>query len=931
MDLPLPVAQQQRIQQPQRPSISYFVFLSLLFYLMNSSSNQGNSLGLQPRDDDSFQRRLDHQRAALLRREARAEGIARWLGDSNSSTDYLASTYYPAIANGSAPTLVPSSSSTDSPSDNSTTAPPPRPTLTEAYRIPPFEPRADGELAPVPSLVARLFADATPLDPAGRPDARVYPQNLTGFAKGTWTPATYAWADLGLNETWTTERRVEVPEPDSPRANETAPEPGEGAAPSSPTALGRRQAVVETPSAQYATSSNSTTTVIVDVHNRTLSRGTYPWLSRRTSSSARRASFNLREVQTSAVGPVEPLPTDPSELDEAALLRLRDHPEAWADWEQEGPVTYLWGPLTLSVAPEDGGSEDVETELDVEAVHFLTTGRIYGYATPRFVRAHIVDAISLPLMASSPRANQTAHAVGHAMLKEYRRRVAKDVRDLDENGPRIYDDDAADSEPRHGSTEADNEPGVVREPECVFSLYGALSPLPPSYDLARYAELYTALFRPSGAATARPPPSTLSAVLSSANCGLVLSVPAARLTSTQELWREAAHFGVLFVIAQAGALVLLVRQLERAAARPGTLANVQPLGLIMVVIVDLYVFIVTLLVGVIADSRASLPFLAGAFLALLSSVLFGLRYIAVIREATPAPSPAPAPAPAPTPAPVATAEGAPGGAEPRIEVTERDRALPEGLGALLAGWRAKHTIYATLAITVLVTAIILISHGWTPFFLWLLYSYWLPQIALNVQRGTARQSLGDEYIIGTTLARLMPPLYFWAYEGNCMMVETSSKIYYLAAYSIAQAALLLAQSHLSRTSSSTSTSWSSRFLPSGGARFFLSAGVILALDLPQTTTWDYHPRTLPPSLAADLEANKGDSAAAVEEDCPICLSPVHVHPTKAERAAGQADDVRRQAAVTPCAHVVHTECLEQWMLVRAVCPVCRAGLPPLAT
>ncbi|KPV74291.1 uncharacterized protein RHOBADRAFT_54134 [Rhodotorula graminis WP1] len=901
MDLPLPVAQQQRIQQPQRPSISYFVFLSLLFYLMNSSQPQGNSLGLQPRDDDSsFQRRLDQQRAALLRREARAEGIARWLGQSNSSTDYLASVYYPHIANGSAPTLAPPPSSANS----TTSSPPPPPSLTEAYRIPTFEPRTDGELAPVPSLVARLFADSTPLDPAGRPDARVYPHNLTGFAKGTWAPSTYTWADLGLNETWTSARRVEVPRPDSPRANETALEPERGPPSSpSPSPLARR-------AAQNATSANSTTTtIVVDVHNRTLSRGTYPWLSRRTSPSVRRASFNLREVQTSAVGPIEPLPADPGELDEAALLRLRDHPEAWADWEQEGPVTYLWGPLTLSVGPEDGATEDVETELDVEAVHFITSGRIYGYATPRFVRAHIVDAISLPLMSSSPRANQTAHAVGHAMLKEYRRRVAKDVRDLDDNGPRIYDDEA-DNEPHHGSTADDHEPGVVREPECVFSLYGALSPLPPSYDLARYAELYTSLFRPSGASTARPPPSTLSAVLSSANCGLVLSVPSARLTSTQELWLEAAHFGVLFVVAQAGALVLLVRQLERAAARPGTLANVQPLGLIMVVIVDLYVFIVTLLVGVIADSRASLPFLAGAFLALLSSVLFGLRYIAVIREATPAPSPAPAPAPAPAPTPVAPVEPGEGG-EPRAEVTARD---------------------TSLAVTVFVTAITLIWHGWTPFFLWLLYSYWLPQIALNVQRGTARQSLGDEYIVGTTLARLMPPLYFWAYEGNCMMVDTTPKVYYLAAYSIAQAALLLAQSHLSRISSSTSSSWSSRYLPPGGARFFLPAGVILALDLPETTTWDYHPRTLPPSLAADLETGKGDSAAAaVEEDCPICLSPVHVHPTKAERAAGEADDVRRQAAVTPCAHVVHTECLEQWMLVRAVCPVCRAGLPPLAT
>ncbi|BGP41501.1 hypothetical protein JCM10449v2_005490 [Rhodotorula kratochvilovae] len=896
MDLP-PPAQQARIQQ-QRPSLAYFVFLSLLFYLMSSNQSSSASLAFEARpSDDSFRDRYAAARADLLRREARGEGIARWLGRSNRTGDFLNSTFFPDVANGSAPLPLPL--------EPNATAPP---ALTEAWRIPPFEPHSDGELAPVPALVARLFADATPRDDQGRVEARVYPQNLTGYAKGSWEVRKYSFEELGVNETWTTERLVEMPRREEAR-NGTMEEGGTSEVAeeaSSTPAIARRQAPAANDTNTPDASSRNFTTVY-DVHNRTLARGSFPWVSPLASPPSQHASFNLREVQTSAVGPVEPLPTDPEQLDEAALLRLKEHPEAWEDWEREGPVTYLWGPLTLRVEAENG--EDRVTELDVEAVHFLTRGRIYGYATPRFVPAHIIEAISLPLMSSySPNPNRTARAIGHAILDEFDRRVARDVRELEESGPRLGEEDY----PRREENDEERE----RPPTCVFSLYGALSPLPREYTFARYAEYYTSLFRPSGASLRPPPPSTLSALLSSPNCGLVLAVPSAALTPTQALWLRATHFGVLFLLTQGAALVLLVRQLERAAGRPGTVANAQPVGFAMNVIVDLYVFVVALLVGVVTDSRASAPFLAGAFLALLSSVMFGLRYVALIREATPAPAPSPAPAPTPTPA--AAGEGA-----AEAESAGPRRVLPEPVGRVLAGWRAKHTVYAMLALAVLFTAGYLISHAWTAFLLWLLYSYWIPQIVLNVHRGTARQSLADEYVVGTTVARLVPPLYFWGYEGNCMMVETSPKILYLVAYSALQAALLLAQSHLSRPSAA-----SSRFAPPGGARFFLPAALIRALDLPQTSSWDYHPRVLPPSLVADLEAGK--AGAEAEEDCPICLSAVHLHPTKAELAAGQADEVRRAAAVTPCAHVVHTECLEQWMMVRAVCPVCRAGLPPLA-
>lgn len=88
---------------------------------------------------------------------------------------------------------------------------------------------------------------------------------------------------------------------------------------------------------------------------------------------------------------------------------------------------------------------------------------------------------------------------------------------------------------------------------------------------------------------------------------------------------------------------------------------------------------------------------------------------------------------------------------------------------------------------------IIVVWGWMGLILLLIYSYWrksraaaspvagrvltcrsaVPQIVLNVQRGAARQTLRREYIIGTTLCRLVLPTYFWGYGKNVLAVETS--------------------------------------------------------------------------------------------------------------------------------------------------------------
>ena len=47
--------------------------------------------------------------------------------------------------------------------------------------------------------------------------------------------------------------------------------------------------------------------------------------------------------------------------------------------------------------------------------------------------------------------------------------------------------------------------------------------------------------------------------------------------------------------------------------------------------------------------------------------------------------------------------------------------------------------------------------------------------------------------------------------------------------------------------------------------------------------------------------------------CPICMAGI--------------EDLETGCMVTPCDHVFHDECLQQWMDIKMECPTCRAALP----
>ncbi|KAJ1777598.1 hypothetical protein GGH19_002353 [Coemansia sp. RSA 1807] len=168
-----------------------------------------------------------------------------------------------------------------------------------------------------------------------------------------------------------------------------------------------------------------------------------------------------------------------------------------------------------------------------------------------------------------------------------------------------------------------------------------------------------------------------------------------------------------------------------------------------------------------------------------------------------------------------------------------------------------------------------------------MYSYWLPQIWLNVRRGVARR-LRIDYIVGSSIVHLFLPVYFFACPENIAFIRPTPLIWVLVAYNLSQAAVLVLQ----------------RFL---GALFFIPA--VLRPDV-----YSYC-ASLP---SVDEESCVGaDQQTESMHKCPICLMPVDA--TSSSESAH---------AVTPCHHVYHEACLANWMEIKLECPVCRAALPP---
>lgn len=192
-----------------------------------------------------------------------------------------------------------------------------------------------------------------------------------------------------------------------------------------------------------------------------------------------------------------------------------------------------------------------------------------------------------------------------------------------------------------------------------------------------------------------------------------------------------------------------------------------------------------------------------------------------------------------------------------------------------------------------------------------------------------RQALTWEYILGISVLRLLPIVYCYTKSSNPLRIDTDTfAAVVLAGWVSLQVLALAVQQFL-------------------GPRLFVKQSWC-------PPAYDYHP--LLHDEAGDVESGSmlpiGFVASATQAkekndtkdkdtsrnikifDCAICMNDIEV-PVVSSKEKVDRNNLglnwlgRRNYMVTPCRHIFHSECLEGWMRLRLVCPICRETLPPL--
>ena len=188
------------------------------------------------------------------------------------------------------------------------------------------------------------------------------------------------------------------------------------------------------------------------------------------------------------------------------------------------------------------------------------------------------------------------------------------------------------------------------------------------------------------------------------------------------------------------------------------------------------------------------------------------------------------------------------------------------------------------AVLFLIVIVISLFHRYLWLLVFLIYSYNVPQIVLNIIRGT-RNSQHPAYYIGMWISRLFIPLYFICCPDNFVIIllEEKSFINFNASmlfvfWGTLQVFVLFMQDKF-------------------GSRFFLPRSMF-------PISYDYY-RVIPVK----------DEEISTQLECVICYNIIEAR--------------KNDYMIAPCDHIFHKACLQQWMNVKLECAICREKLPPL--
>lgn len=331
-----------------------------------------------------------------------------------------------------------------------------------------------------------------------------------------------------------------------------------------------------------------------------------------------------------------------------------------------------------------------------------------------------------------------------------------------------------------------------------------------------------------------------------------------RTLDTETLFGKAINYTLLVTVVAFTQVIVLIRQMEMTSTQAGA-SRVSLMTVGLQAVADSYLCLGHLTMGIAVQTLFN-AFATAAFFKFICFSIFLMRWMLLIWKAR-----------------------RPSGFSEGWEAMRRELSMlySRFYGSLLLGIFLLYQMQNHLR-----------------FFLFALYSFWVPQIVLNVAEDHRRPLL-PMYIIGTSITRLAIPLYFWGCPRNFLHIKPQpATAAALVLWMFAQAGTLLSQYKF-------------------GPRWFIPKAL-----LPEK--YDYY---RPISLEDDDDDIEAQRFAEGEEtgtlvpvpadqmrECCICMESVAIF--------------SRERMVTPCNHFFHATCLERWLEVRLECALCRSTVPP---
>lgn len=492
-------------------------------------------------------------------------------------------------------------------------------------------------------------------------------------------------------------------------------------------------------------------------------------------------------------------------------------------------------------------------------------------------------------------------------------------------------------------------------PHCEYIVY--LQQYPTILSNTELKAIEEELRFPSGAPVSVAPAMKMSALIFSPDCGFILEsrgppeheglhLVGSKLESFL-LYARCKIFALVLLIG--GEMLLLLRQLKDITT-PSTRSRVCFYTVAMMAFGDGFVFL-GLIVASIFLEAVFLPLISAAFLSFLCVGIFGMKFLMDVwtaqaperlerdrRAATNALSVITAAGANTLPLHVTARRIAEDGSTNVILPPDQDfgAADVETVTQSFVGSTQSEmaTVYSRFCFFLLTMSFLSLHATSWPKNLRSVYtktltfgylSFWVPQIYRNLIRN-CRKALRWEYVIGQSLLRLAPFVYFYFVKDNILFVEADQiAACLLVGWVWIQNWVLIAQEIL-------------------GPRFFvLNRWLLPAYDYHPILREDEEGGSMPigfthattktmPSTVSNETTGRGNQLF----DCAICMQSLEVPIVRAgsvqgDGKASSATHIfsKRAYMVTPCRHIFHSHCLESWMKYRLQCPICRDSLPPL--